>query len=149
MRCKNQMYNGENHRWEWEEAYSYIACAQYQIWSTKTYHVNPSNVKWFLVYGPTETERNTKSQTSYFCLPPSQPTSPNRGWFVPPFGGNPWWVYLASALPALLVTILVFMDQQITAVIVNRKEHKLKVNRKPFLLLSSKLWLRRWKSLNC
>ncbi|XP_068995209.1 solute carrier family 4 member 4a isoform X2 [Embiotoca jacksoni] len=55
-----------------------------------------------------------------------KPTNPNRGWFVPPFGGNPWWVYLASALPALLVTILVFMDQQITAVIVNRKENKLK-----------------------
>ncbi|KAK5613420.1 Electrogenic sodium bicarbonate cotransporter 1 [Crenichthys baileyi] len=55
-----------------------------------------------------------------------KPTNPNRGWFVPPFGGNPWWVYLASALPALLVTILIFMDQQITAVIVNRKEHKLK-----------------------
>ncbi|XP_052392429.1 electrogenic sodium bicarbonate cotransporter 1 isoform X1 [Carassius gibelio] len=55
-----------------------------------------------------------------------KPTSPNRGWFVPPFGGNPWWVCLASLLPALLVTILLFMDQQITAVIVNRKEHKLK-----------------------
>ncbi|XP_073717186.1 solute carrier family 4 member 4a isoform X1 [Misgurnus anguillicaudatus] len=55
-----------------------------------------------------------------------KPTSPHRGWFVPPFGGNPWWVYLAAALPALLVTILLFMDQQITAVIVNRKEHKLK-----------------------
>ncbi|XP_043968771.1 solute carrier family 4 member 4a isoform X5 [Gambusia affinis] len=55
-----------------------------------------------------------------------KPTSSKRGWFVPPFGGNPWWVYLVSALPALLVTILIFMDQQITAVIVNRKEHKLK-----------------------
>lgn len=55
-----------------------------------------------------------------------KPTSPNRGWFVSPFGANPWWVYLAAALPALLVTILIFMDQQITAVIVNRKEHKLK-----------------------
>uniref|UniRef100_A0A3Q1IBC1 Anion exchange protein n=1 Tax=Anabas testudineus TaxID=64144 RepID=A0A3Q1IBC1_ANATE len=55
-----------------------------------------------------------------------KPTSPHRGWFIPPFGGNPWWVYLAAALPALLVTILIFMDQQITAVIVNRKEHKLK-----------------------
>ncbi|XP_039398236.1 electrogenic sodium bicarbonate cotransporter 1 isoform X2 [Mauremys reevesii] len=55
-----------------------------------------------------------------------KPTSPHRGWFVPPFGGNPWWVYLAAAIPALLVTILIFMDQQITAVIVNRKEHKLK-----------------------
>ncbi|KAM9329770.1 electrogenic sodium bicarbonate cotransporter 1 [Gastrophryne carolinensis] len=55
-----------------------------------------------------------------------KPTSPHRGWFVAPFGGNPWWVYLASALPALLVTILIFMDQQITGVIVNRKENKLK-----------------------
>uniref|UniRef100_A0A663MNP6 Anion exchange protein n=1 Tax=Athene cunicularia TaxID=194338 RepID=A0A663MNP6_ATHCN len=55
-----------------------------------------------------------------------KPTSPERGWFIPPFGGNPWWVYLAAAIPALLVTILIFMDQQITAVIVNRKEHKLK-----------------------
>uniref|UniRef100_A0AAX7T5G2 Anion exchange protein n=1 Tax=Astatotilapia calliptera TaxID=8154 RepID=A0AAX7T5G2_ASTCA len=61
-------------------------------------------------------------------LVPSEfkPTSPLRGWFVPPFGGNPWWVYLAAALPAVVVTILIFMDQQITAVIVNRKEHKLK-----------------------
>uniref|UniRef100_A0A8C7YTX2 Anion exchange protein n=1 Tax=Oryzias sinensis TaxID=183150 RepID=A0A8C7YTX2_9TELE len=55
-----------------------------------------------------------------------KPTSPHRGWFIAPFGGNPWWVYLAAALPALLVTILIFMDQQITAVIINRKEHKLK-----------------------
>lgn len=64
-------------------------------------------------------------------LPPAphQPTRVDRGWFVFPFGKNPWWVYLASALPALLVTILIFMDQQITAVIVNRKEHKLRVSR--------------------
>ncbi|XP_078715688.1 electrogenic sodium bicarbonate cotransporter 1-like isoform X7 [Lampetra fluviatilis] len=57
---------------------------------------------------------------------PTTPTSPERGWFVPPFGGNPWWVYLVSAVPAILITILVFMDQQITAIIVNRKENKLK-----------------------
>ena len=44
-----------------------------------------------------------------------------------PFGKNPWWVYVASFVPALLVTILIFMDQQISAVIVNRKENKLKV----------------------
>ncbi|XP_031755128.1 electrogenic sodium bicarbonate cotransporter 4 isoform X3 [Xenopus tropicalis] len=55
-----------------------------------------------------------------------KPTRPDRGWFVFPFGKNPWWIYLASALPALLVTILIFMDEQITAVIVNRKENKLK-----------------------
>ncbi|KAK3538394.1 hypothetical protein QTP86_001742 [Hemibagrus guttatus] len=68
---------------------------------------------------------STLLYSTLFLLIP-QPTSPHRGWFVAPFGGNPWWVYLASALPALLVTILLFMDQQITAVIVNRKEHKLK-----------------------
>ncbi|KAM5316686.1 electrogenic sodium bicarbonate cotransporter 4 isoform 3-T4 [Glossophaga mutica] len=55
-----------------------------------------------------------------------KPTRPDRGWFVAPFGKNPWWVYPASILPALLVTILIFMDQQITAVIVNRKENKLR-----------------------
>ncbi|XP_069473738.1 electrogenic sodium bicarbonate cotransporter 4 isoform X3 [Ambystoma mexicanum] len=55
-----------------------------------------------------------------------KPTRSDRGWFVFPFGKNPWWIYIASAVPALLVTILIFMDQQITAVIVNRKEHKLR-----------------------
>ncbi|KAM3925660.1 electrogenic sodium bicarbonate cotransporter 4 isoform 2-T2 [Leptodactylus fuscus] len=55
-----------------------------------------------------------------------KPTRSDRGWFVFPFGKNPWWIYLASALPALLVTILIFMDEQITAVIVNRKENKLR-----------------------
>ncbi|CAB1332533.1 unnamed protein product, partial [Coregonus sp. 'balchen'] len=45
---------------------------------------------------------------------------------VPTEFKNPWWVYVASAVPALLVTILIFMDQQISAVIVNRKENKLK-----------------------
>lgn len=60
---------------------------------------------------------------------PRQPTRPDRGWLVMPFGKNPWWVYVASFVPALLVTILIFMDQQISAVIVNRKENKLKVER--------------------
>uniref|UniRef100_A0A8C1NCP4 Si:ch211-48m9.1 n=1 Tax=Cyprinus carpio TaxID=7962 RepID=A0A8C1NCP4_CYPCA len=54
------------------------------------------------------------------------PTRPDRGWIVMPFGKNPWWMCLASFVPALLVTILIFMDQQITAVIMNRKENKLK-----------------------
>ncbi|KAJ8313637.1 hypothetical protein KUTeg_008198 [Tegillarca granosa] len=56
-----------------------------------------------------------------------KPTRPGRGWFVNPFSDkNPWWLYLAASVPALLCTILVFLDQQITAVIVNRKENKLK-----------------------
>eukprot|EP00064_Thunnus_orientalis_P017640 superscaffoldBa00003804_g17724 len=55
-----------------------------------------------------------------------EPTSNTRGWLISPLGPNPWWTLLAAAVPALLCTILVFMDQQITAVIVNRKENKLK-----------------------
>ncbi|XP_048211937.1 sodium bicarbonate cotransporter 3 isoform X3 [Perognathus longimembris pacificus] len=56
-----------------------------------------------------------------------QPTSPHiRGWIISPLGDNPWWTLLIAAIPALLCTILIFMDQQITAVIINRKEHKLK-----------------------
>uniref|UniRef100_A0A4X2KTZ5 Anion exchange protein n=1 Tax=Vombatus ursinus TaxID=29139 RepID=A0A4X2KTZ5_VOMUR len=54
-----------------------------------------------------------------------KPTHPGRRWLVPLFGANPWWLCLATALPALLMSILVFMDQQITAVILNRKEYQL------------------------
>ncbi|XP_028836667.1 sodium bicarbonate cotransporter 3 isoform X8 [Denticeps clupeoides] len=55
-----------------------------------------------------------------------KPTSDKRGWFISPLDNNPPWTLLAAAIPALLCTILIFMDQQITAVIINRKEHKLK-----------------------
>ncbi|XP_034517991.1 sodium bicarbonate cotransporter 3 isoform X7 [Ailuropoda melanoleuca] len=55
-----------------------------------------------------------------------EPTDPSRGWIISPLGENPWWTLLIAAIPALLCTILIFMDQQITAVIINRKEHKLK-----------------------
>ncbi|XP_063055660.1 sodium bicarbonate cotransporter 3 isoform X2 [Engraulis encrasicolus] len=55
-----------------------------------------------------------------------EPTSKHRGWLISPLGDNPTWTLLAAAIPALLCTILIFMDQQITAVIINRKEHKLK-----------------------
>ncbi|NWS13072.1 S4A4 protein, partial [Pachyramphus minor] len=60
-------------------------------------------------------------------LVPSElkPTNPARGWIIVPFGANPWWMCLVSAVPAVLVTILIFMDQQITAVILNRREYKL------------------------
>ncbi|XP_058824173.1 sodium bicarbonate cotransporter 3 isoform X7 [Topomyia yanbarensis] len=55
-----------------------------------------------------------------------KPTIPDRGWVIQPFNEkNPIWSSAIAALPALLGTILIFMDQQITAVIINRKEHKL------------------------
>ncbi|XP_034668433.1 electroneutral sodium bicarbonate exchanger 1 isoform X9 [Drosophila subobscura] len=56
-----------------------------------------------------------------------KPTLDSRGWLIPPFSErNPWWSPIIAVFPALLGTILIFMDQQITAVIVNRKENKLK-----------------------
>ncbi|PAA94536.1 hypothetical protein BOX15_Mlig004030g1 [Macrostomum lignano] len=52
-----------------------------------------------------------------------------RGWLIKPLGNrgqNPWYTIIIAVFPALLATILIFMDQQITAVIVNRKENRLK-----------------------
>lgn len=100
------------------------------------WEVNESNVIWIW-----------NNRWPHF-LPSLQPTSPLRGWFVPPFGGNPWWVYLASSVPALLVTILIFMDQQITAVIVNRKEHKLKVSLTDWMKTVGRLFQTTFSSLS-
>uniref|UniRef100_A0A4W3JBZ6 Anion exchange protein n=1 Tax=Callorhinchus milii TaxID=7868 RepID=A0A4W3JBZ6_CALMI len=55
-----------------------------------------------------------------------KPTRDDRGWLINPIGPNPWWTVIAAIIPSLLCTILIFMDQQISAVIINRKEHKLK-----------------------
>ncbi|XP_030239146.1 sodium-driven chloride bicarbonate exchanger isoform X15 [Drosophila navojoa] len=56
-----------------------------------------------------------------------KPTLSTRGWLIPPFcEKNPWWSAIIAVFPAMLGTILIFMDQQITAVIINRKENKLK-----------------------
>ena len=68
------------------------------------------------------------TQTPKLQVPASfTPTQTDRSWLIDPLGGNPWWSIFFAIIPALLATILVFMDQQITVVIVNRKEHLLKV----------------------
>uniref|UniRef100_A0A914PRZ0 Anion exchange protein n=1 Tax=Panagrolaimus davidi TaxID=227884 RepID=A0A914PRZ0_9BILA len=54
------------------------------------------------------------------------PTYSGRGWLIPPFGSNPYYTAPIAAIPAVLACILIFLDQQITAVIVNRKEYMLK-----------------------
>eukprot|EP00069_Balaena_mysticetus_P012688 bmy_07861T0 len=56
-----------------------------------------------------------------------EPTLPGRGWLVSLFGANPWWLSVAATLPALLLSILIFMDQQITGVIPNCTEYRLRV----------------------
>nr|XP_033801804.1 anion exchange protein 3 isoform X2 [Geotrypetes seraphini] len=51
-----------------------------------------------------------------------------RGWFIHPLGTRktfPIWMMFASAIPALLVCILIFMETQITTLIVSKKERKL------------------------
>ncbi|CAH0545905.1 unnamed protein product [Brassicogethes aeneus] len=60
-------------------------------------------------------------------LSPSEPEQ--REWFISPDGRNqpfPVWVMFASAIPALLVYILLFMETHITELIIDKKERKLK-----------------------
>ncbi|XP_073345003.1 anion exchange protein 2b isoform X1 [Pagrus major] len=56
-------------------------------------------------------------------------TSPSkRGWIISPLGTNsefPIWMMFACCLPALLVFILIFMETQITTLIVSKKERML------------------------
>nr|XP_039268617.1 sodium-driven chloride bicarbonate exchanger-like isoform X2 [Styela clava] len=68
-----------------------------------------------------------KLNTPKLLVPDSfRPTREDRTWLISPLGENEWWTIPLAIVPALLCTILIFMDQQITAVIVNRKENKLK-----------------------
>ncbi|XP_075886703.1 anion exchange protein 3 isoform X1 [Nelusetta ayraudi] len=56
-------------------------------------------------------------------------TSPaKRSWFISPMGQNqtfPPWMMGASFVPAVLVFILIFMETQITSLIVSKKERRL------------------------
>nr|KAF6277143.1 solute carrier family 4 member 2 [Myotis myotis] len=51
-----------------------------------------------------------------------------RGWVINPLGVNsafPVWMMVASLLPAILVFILIFMETQITTLIISKKERML------------------------
>ncbi|XP_078408811.1 anion exchange protein 3-like [Cetorhinus maximus] len=56
-------------------------------------------------------------------------TSPNkRGWFIHPMGKDqnfPTWMIFGSVIPALLLFILIFMETNITTLIVSKKERRL------------------------
>lgn len=54
------------------------------------------------------------------------PTRADRGWSIPLIDQNPFWQIFLAVPFAILLSILIFMDHQITAVIVNRRENKLK-----------------------
>ncbi|KAL3989974.1 anion exchange family protein [Acanthocheilonema viteae] len=49
----------------------------------------------------------------------------DRPWLINPLSVD-WYVALLAILPAIFYTILIVMDQQITAVIINRKDNKLR-----------------------
>uniref|UniRef100_A0A8C4FE80 Anion exchange protein n=1 Tax=Dicentrarchus labrax TaxID=13489 RepID=A0A8C4FE80_DICLA len=51
-----------------------------------------------------------------------------RGWLINPFGehqGFPVWLMFASCVPAMLVFILIFLESQITTLIVSKPERKM------------------------
>ncbi|XP_035031122.1 anion exchange protein 3 isoform X1 [Hippoglossus stenolepis] len=81
-------------------------------------------VSVLLDYAITDTYTQKLNVPSGFSV-----TSPEkRGWFISPFGDKqpfPAWMMAASIVPALLVFILIFMETQITSLIVSKKERRL------------------------
>ncbi|KAE9551138.1 hypothetical protein FO519_005647 [Halicephalobus sp. NKZ332] len=59
-------------------------------------------------------------------VPSSLRPTLDRSWIVDPLSIETFYVIPIAILPAAFYTILIVMDQQITAVIVNRKDNKLK-----------------------
>lgn len=56
-------------------------------------------------------------------------TGKPRAWLVNPMGINkafPVWAIFASIIPALGLTFLGYMDQNLTSILINRKDHNLK-----------------------
>ena len=95
------------------------------------WHGTTKNAKKSLSYQPFDCEYETVSLFAQNGTLTLKPTSSKRGWLINPFGSygfdpNPHWTIPAAVLPALLITILIFLDHQITGVIVNRRENKFK-----------------------
>ena len=111
----------------------------FQLKKAKTSNFFPATVKNFIsdfaviiaILAMTFTDIMVGVDTPKLDVPGQlQPTSSTRGWLINPIPEkNPWWTAIVALIPAILGTILIFMDQQITAVIVNRKEHKLNVSK--------------------
>lgn len=59
------------------------------------------------------------------AVPNEFSTTTGRPWIID-VRGVPTWVWFASAVPALLCTVLVYLDQNITSRLVNKSDNKLK-----------------------
>uniref|UniRef100_A0A915I906 Anion exchange protein n=1 Tax=Romanomermis culicivorax TaxID=13658 RepID=A0A915I906_ROMCU len=59
-------------------------------------------------------------------VPTNFKPSMDRSWLIDLSDLADWWIILVCIFPGIFLTVLIVMDQQITAVIVNRKDNKLK-----------------------
>lgn len=59
-------------------------------------------------------------------IPSSFRPTIDRSWIIDPRNIEGWYVIAIAILPAVFYTILIVMDQQITAVIINRRDNKLR-----------------------
>ncbi len=58
-------------------------------------------------------------------VPEQFSTTTGRAWLVDPLAA-PTWVWFAAVVPALLCTVLVYLDQNITSRLVNKPENRMK-----------------------
>jgi mannitol/fructose-specific phosphotransferase system IIA component (Ntr-type) len=58
------------------------------------------------------------------AVPETFGTTTGRAWLIP-LTATPTWVWIAAAGPALLATLLIYLDQNITARLVNNRDHML------------------------
>jgi mannitol/fructose-specific phosphotransferase system IIA component (Ntr-type) len=63
-------------------------------------------------------------QTTTLPAPDAISPSVDRSWLINPFAA-PRWVWFASIGPAILATLLLYLDQNITARLINSPDHKL------------------------
>jgi len=63
-------------------------------------------------------------ETTPLSAPDAIKPTLDRSWLINPFAA-PSWVWFAAIGPALLATVLVYLDQNITARLVNSRDHKL------------------------
>ena len=59
-------------------------------------------------------------------VPATVAPSQERSWFVNPFLIQQKWVWVASIIPAIFISILLYLDQNITARLVNSSDNNLK-----------------------
>lgn len=64
---------------------------------------------------------------SYVMVPKGFEPTVRDTWFVSPLGGNQLWIILLAFIPAVFLSLLIFVEQQVTACCINHKNKFLKV----------------------